>query len=278
MLGSQTMPGIVGLITSKPREWAERQLLRMLTVLCHESFYITGTWIDQQSGEEKSMYILQRTLTVVRVLLKRYGSSKIKMALWDQEFSGSHWDFIDNTVGDCVYPHLEKYLKGGSILDLGCGPGNTANELAATAYRTYVGVDISEAALTKATRRTKENGRTQKNRFVCADFFSYAPTQQFDVILFRDSMYHVPTGKVKTTLDHYSKYLRDGGVFVVRMNTSGPNGRPRSRLTAMIGFIETKFDVIEKRQSGESGPTVIVFRPRRAAPVHYQKFGEVAVG
>ena len=208
------------------------------------------------------MYIAERTVTYMRGLLKRYGPSKIKMVLWDQEFSGSHWDFIDNTVGDCVYPHLEKYLKNGSILDLGCGPGNTANELDASTYRTYVGVDISEAALTKATRRTRENGRTEKNRFVCADFVSYVPTQQFDVILFRESMYHVPTGKVKATFDRFSKYLRDGGVFIVRMNTSDGQGGLKHRLTSMVDVMEAEFDVIEKCQYGESGPTVIVFRPR----------------
>ncbi|MGA9416133.1 MAG: asparagine synthase-related protein [Terriglobales bacterium] len=33
-----------------PRSWAEPQLLQMLKVLRHESFYETGTWIDEQSG------------------------------------------------------------------------------------------------------------------------------------------------------------------------------------------------------------------------------------
>ena len=44
------MPGIFGLVTRKPREWAEPQLLRMLKVLRHESFYVTGTWIDETAG------------------------------------------------------------------------------------------------------------------------------------------------------------------------------------------------------------------------------------
>src|ERR1700722_9181170 len=44
------MPGIVGLVTKKPREWAEPQLLRMLKSLCHETFYIKGTWIEESSG------------------------------------------------------------------------------------------------------------------------------------------------------------------------------------------------------------------------------------
>ncbi len=32
------------------RAWAEPQLLRMVQSLCHESFYVTGTWIDERLG------------------------------------------------------------------------------------------------------------------------------------------------------------------------------------------------------------------------------------
>jgi asparagine synthase (glutamine-hydrolysing) len=44
------MPGIVGLITRKPREHAEADLLSMLDALRHESSYVTGTWIDECAG------------------------------------------------------------------------------------------------------------------------------------------------------------------------------------------------------------------------------------
>ena len=208
------------------------------------------------------MSIAERSLTIVRGLVKRYGPSKIKRKLWDQEFSGTHWDFIDDTAGDCVYAHLEKHLHGGSILDLGCGPGNTANELAAAAYTNYVGVDISEAALTKARRRTEDNGRAGKNSFACSDFLSYSPTQQFNVILFRESMYHVPLGKVKPILDRFSMYLKKDGVFIVRMNITDGKGGQKPRLAAIVGVVEAEFDVVEKRQYGELGPSVIVFQPR----------------
>jgi 2-polyprenyl-6-hydroxyphenyl methylase/3-demethylubiquinone-9 3-methyltransferase len=199
----------------------------------------------------------------VNGFFKSYGPSNIKKVLWDKEFSGDKWNFIDNTVGDCVYPYLEKYIDNGCILDLGCGPGNTANELAVTSYGTYVGVDISEAALRKATSRTEKCGRAQKNRFVCGDFVGYVPNQKFNVILFRESMYHVPLGKVKTVLDRYSSYLTNGGVFIVRMNTSDGKGNHKYRPTAMMEVMETEFDVVEKCQHGDSGPTVIVIRPRR---------------
>jgi asparagine synthase (glutamine-hydrolysing) len=44
------MPGIVGLITKMPREWAEPQLRRMVQSIHHESFYGTGTWVDESLG------------------------------------------------------------------------------------------------------------------------------------------------------------------------------------------------------------------------------------
>jgi asparagine synthase (glutamine-hydrolysing) len=44
------MPGIVGLITKMPREWAEEQLACMVKSLLHEPFYVTGTWIDESLG------------------------------------------------------------------------------------------------------------------------------------------------------------------------------------------------------------------------------------
>src|SRR2546425_8175079 len=44
------MPGIVGLLTRMPRERAELQLIRMLDTLRHESFYVTGTWVDESLG------------------------------------------------------------------------------------------------------------------------------------------------------------------------------------------------------------------------------------
>jgi len=207
------------------------------------------------------MNIARRTLTLMGGFLKSYGPSNIKKLLWDKEFSGGKWNFIDDTVGDCVYPHLHRYLRGGSILDLGCGPGNTANELAAGAYRFYVGVDISEAALDKARRRTLENSRADKNVFVLGDFLTYVPTQQFDVILFRESMYHVPLSRVKTILDRYSKYLRDGGVFVVRIAT-GCDGKTKYRPQAMVTTIEREFAVAEKAEDNITGATVLVFGPR----------------
>lgn len=44
------MPGIVGLITRIPRKCAEQKIAAMVGALRHESFYISGTWSDEQLG------------------------------------------------------------------------------------------------------------------------------------------------------------------------------------------------------------------------------------
>ena len=44
------MPGIVGFFTGRPRAVAERELREMVKSLCHEPFYSSGTWIDEEHG------------------------------------------------------------------------------------------------------------------------------------------------------------------------------------------------------------------------------------
>jgi asparagine synthase (glutamine-hydrolysing) len=57
------MPGIVGLITKAPREQAEPRLLRMLATLRHESFYETGTWIDESLGVYVGWSVRQKSFS-----------------------------------------------------------------------------------------------------------------------------------------------------------------------------------------------------------------------
>ena len=209
------------------------------------------------------MYIVERSVRFARGFIASYGPSSVKKRIWDTEFSGTKWDFIDNTAGDCVYPYLEKYAHNGNILDLGCGPGNTANELAADVYQTYIGVDISEAALAKAVRRTEKNGRASKNSFVNCDFLDYNPTLEFDIILFRESMYHVPYGQVLRILKKFSKNLKGTGVFIVRLYAGDQRpGVIKTRVTAKMDLIKREFDIVESRQFDLPAlPNVMVFRP-----------------
>jgi 2-polyprenyl-3-methyl-5-hydroxy-6-metoxy-1,4-benzoquinol methylase len=210
------------------------------------------------------MYIVDRGLRFVRGFILSYGPTNIKKIFWDKEYSGDKWNFADNTKGDCVYRHLEKFAANKTILDIGCGSGNTPTEMAGN-YKSYVGVDISKTALAKAAKRSQDVGRGSKNSFECSDFLTYVPSQQYDVILFRESLYHVPISKIKPTLDRYAAYLKEEGVFIVRLFAGDrETDQSKPRPTAMLASIEADFDVLEKGVYPEDKglPTVIVFRPK----------------
>ena len=207
------------------------------------------------------MNIVDRGLQFTRGFLLSYGPEALKRHFWEKEYRENKWHFAENSVDDCVYGPLERYANNGKILDLGCGSGNTATEMADSAYSSYLGVDISEEALAKAAKRSEACGRAAKNRFTRSDFFAFDTTERFEVILFRESMYHVPVEKVKTILDKYSNYLADGGVFIVRLYTMR-DGKVKFRPTKMISIIAENYPVLEKGQYEDRGSVVIVFRSR----------------
>jgi asparagine synthase (glutamine-hydrolysing) len=57
------MPGIAGIITKRPRQWAEPQLRRMVETQRHESFYTSGTWIDESLGVYAGWTALQNSFS-----------------------------------------------------------------------------------------------------------------------------------------------------------------------------------------------------------------------
>lgn len=119
-----------------------------------------------------------------RRLLQSHATIPIKEMLWNKEFASGRWDHLQNTVGDCVYRYVERWADGGDILDLGCGSGNTGNELDYSSYRSYLGVDISNVAIEIAAARSAANGRDGKNRYVKSDITTFVPDKAYSVVLF----------------------------------------------------------------------------------------------
>ena len=200
------------------------------------------------------MRAANRVRDVFRGLVQRYGSSNIKRHLWNYEYSEGRWRCLGTMAGDCIYPHVEKYARNGSILDLGCGPGAVENELNPSAYHSYTGVDICDVAIEKAKTRTSENGRTDKNNCVRSDILSYVPEEQYDVIMFGDSIYYFPSRRISGILDRYSKYLEQGGVFILR------SWMLKEKHRTLISNIQRDFEVLEKHLYHNSQMAVITFR------------------
>lgn len=81
------MPGIVGIITTKPREQAVRELAQMIKALCHESFYTSGTWVDEELGVYVG-WVAQQGASSERMPL-RSKRDDVVLIFSGEEFSGT---------------------------------------------------------------------------------------------------------------------------------------------------------------------------------------------
>ena len=93
-----------------------------------------------------------------------------------------------------------------------------------------------------------------RNTYCQADIFDYVPSQRYQVVLFRDSLYYVT--KIDLMLTRYSAYLEDDGVFIVRIAAWDERHR------WIEDTIGNGFDVVEKDRIDEPRALIVVFRPR----------------
>ncbi len=127
--------------------------------------------------------------------------------------------------------------------------------LAPQAYAGYTGVDVSAIAVDTARRRVRELGgvRSQRNSFVASDVGTFVPGKPMDVILFKDSLYYFTRLTLPGVLEHYRRFLKPGGVFVVQMNDLRRHGWIRS-------LIRERFLVVEDVENPRQDFMTLVFR------------------
>jgi SAM-dependent methyltransferase len=183
----------------------------------------------------------------------------------DRDYASGRWNLFDDTMGAWVYQFIHRYCSRGSILDLGCGAGNTGNELDPTCYHDYTGVDVSGVAVRKATERSSQNGRAGKNQYIRSDILSYVPRKKHDLILFRESFHFVPRARMKETLDRYAGFLTADGVFLVYLSRDSTD-----EVRQIIDWIEANYRIDEKQLREVPAPDaarfhgdafLLVFRP-----------------
>ncbi len=71
-------------------------------------------------------------------------------------------------------------IENRRVLDLGCGPGHYAVELAKRGAAEVLGLDFAEQMITLAGERAAEAGVGEKCRFACGDIMTFPIEKPFD--------------------------------------------------------------------------------------------------
>ncbi|GAB2750285.1 class I SAM-dependent methyltransferase [Streptomyces bullii] len=116
-------------------------------------------------------------------------------------------------------------LRGGRVLDLGCGPGRNALYLAARGFEVDA-VDLSPAAVQWARERAGESG-TGGVRFHCGDVFAPAGARfsgPYDLVYDSGCFHHLPPHRRISYLALLERTLAPGGLFGLTCFAAGAGG------------------------------------------------------
>ena len=134
---------------------------------------------------------------------------------WDVEYREGRWDFLLDVKEAGRTGVISAWLKatgaGVRVLDVGCGEGVLFRHLDPAVLTAYLGVDLSEEALARASI-----DRTL-GRLVVADLQSFVPEagETFTAIVFNEVLHFAEDPGAE--LSRYAEWLVPGGIVAVSM-------------------------------------------------------------
>ncbi|KAF6807398.1 hypothetical protein CSOJ01_08204 [Colletotrichum sojae] len=110
--------------------------------------------------------------------------------------------------------HVTDIRKGMKVLDVGCGVGGPAREIAKFTGAYVTGLNINEYQVERARRYTANQGMDRQVQFVQADFMNIPfEDNTFDAVYAIEATVHAPS--LEGVYSEIHRVLKPGGVFGV---------------------------------------------------------------
>ena len=171
--------------------------------------------------------VYSRVRAWIRLSLSRLGPYRPMAGgrdVLDSEYLAGEWDYL---AGDLELPRFGVVAAyclrdsgGPRILEIGCGEGLLPQRIGTTRFSRYVGVDVSRAAIERATSKQLAGAE-----FVADDAFAFDPGAEFDVIVFNEVLEYAP--RPVELVRRYERWLADDGWFVVSQYKATDDARTR---------------------------------------------------
>lgn len=186
--------------------------------------------------------VLFNIIRPIRTVARHMGLTRIVKLVMNYEYRLSKEKVeLSTRKRPIICDFIEKYLRNGVILDLGCGRGIIAHYLDPERYSKYIGVDISEEAIRYCRELEDFENDTTRSRkwdFQVGDIKDFDVDAEMDIILFRNSLDYINLNQIKLTLSRLINRLKNEGVFIVVL--------PRKRRSKIIyEIIRKKYCVAE---------------------------------
>jgi ubiquinone/menaquinone biosynthesis C-methylase UbiE len=112
------------------------------------------------------------------------------------------------------------------VLDVGCGSGTTAFQIAENYGARVTGIDISDVMISKARKRAEQLGLTDLVDFRVADVFSLPyEDESFTTIIFQSVLIAL-NGDVNLAMGEMKRVLIEGGIVGANEGTIGDSASP----------------------------------------------------
>jgi SAM-dependent methyltransferase len=146
------------------------------------------------------------------------GDLPLSRRAWEEQYRAGVWACLEE-AGElarygAVAAAVRRLRAGGRVLDVGCGDGLLAQHLGADGCGSYLGIDLSVAAVAAARRRTG-GAAGSGTRFAVADADDWPLRGAFDAVVLNECLYYLR--EPLEAARHALAALRPGGVLVVSM-------------------------------------------------------------